>query len=179
MKEFSNELSNAELERLAILSEEMSEVNKIICKIIRYGYESCNPKTKETNRILLEKELGDVVNAFNMMEESNDISRMTVNLYAGYKSEKIKTYLHFQEKPIDKSLHVGDYVKYNHENGSTGIIKACHPSVKDLFYVEYIYGMDINGSPIISTGAVKSNELIKSTQEEYEKIASRKGFGDR
>lgn len=48
------DLTNAELERLAILMEECAEVQHIIGKIIRHGYESFNPfdDNKTPNRKL-------------------------------------------------------------------------------------------------------------------------------
>ena len=56
---FSNELTPAESERLALLSEEMGEAIQAIGKILRHGYESTGPKTIVRNRTSLEKELGD------------------------------------------------------------------------------------------------------------------------
>lgn len=44
---FSNNLSDAELERLAYLAEECGEVQQIIGKIIRHGYESYSPNDPE------------------------------------------------------------------------------------------------------------------------------------
>lgn len=43
MSDFTNNLTAAEQERLAILAEEMGEALQIIGKIIRHGYESYNP----------------------------------------------------------------------------------------------------------------------------------------
>ena len=59
-----------ELERLAILAEECAEVQQIVMKIIRHGYNSCNPfdENKTENRELLEKELGDLLFAIQLMK---------------------------------------------------------------------------------------------------------------
>lgn len=43
MSEFTNNLTPAEAECLAILIEECAEVQQIACKILRHGYDSCNP----------------------------------------------------------------------------------------------------------------------------------------
>lgn len=40
---FSNDLTPAQAERLAILAEECGEVVQAIGKILRHGYESCHP----------------------------------------------------------------------------------------------------------------------------------------
>ena len=62
---FSNNLTPAELERLAYLSEECSEVIHIINKIIRHGYG--DETTQYNNRDLLCRELIDVEKAKDLM----------------------------------------------------------------------------------------------------------------
>lgn len=42
------------------LMEECSEVIQICAKTLQFGFDSRNPETNETNKSLLEKELGDV-----------------------------------------------------------------------------------------------------------------------
>lgn len=96
-----NKLTPAEHERLAILSEELGEAQQAIGKILRHGYESCDPTfTSEderapTNRENLEKELGDVVFAINML--GDDIYQPAVGRRVLSKAEKIKPYLHHQK----------------------------------------------------------------------------------
>lgn len=91
-----NNLSEAELERLAILAEECSEVIQIVNKIIRHGYESYNPfdESKTTNRHLLEKELGDLEFACRFMLDNNDASRLKIAEHASTKMVNIRKYLH-------------------------------------------------------------------------------------
>ena len=102
-----NKLTAAQTERLAILSEELGEAQQAIGKILRHGYESCNPLWPEddgeggyerapTNRESLEKELGDVVFAINLL--GNDIHQPTIGRRVLAKAEKIKPYLHHQDK---------------------------------------------------------------------------------
>lgn len=68
-----NKLSNAELERLASLSEEASEVIKLVNKIIRYGYESYHPDDPATtNRMLLTHEIADLYAIITLMEPDFD-----------------------------------------------------------------------------------------------------------
>lgn len=93
-----NKLSPAELERLAILSEELGEAQQIIGKIIRHGFESSNPFDPNLviNRNLLEKEIGDIQFAINLMIKANDLSAGKIDHYKSLKKEKIKKYLHHQ-----------------------------------------------------------------------------------
>jgi len=95
MSDFTNNLTQAELERLAILGEYMGEAQVIIGKIIRHGYESYNPNAlqmvgvpKLTNREMLEKELGKVSAAINFMNLGADIERDAIQ---GYSIKQMKT----------------------------------------------------------------------------------------
>jgi hypothetical protein len=92
-----NELCPAELERLALLSEECGEVIAIIGKILRHGYESCNPfdVSRTRNRELLEKEIGDVEYAISLLK-GTDLREWRIAAQLGEKSRKIKDYLHHQ-----------------------------------------------------------------------------------
>ena len=93
-----NQLSNAETERLAILSEELGEVLQVVGKTLRHGFESRNPleADSQTNRRLLEKELGDVLNVLNMMYAAGDIVQETVAERTKYKASTIAKWLHHQ-----------------------------------------------------------------------------------
>lgn len=94
-----NELTEAEIERLAILSEELGEVQQIIGKILRHGYGSFNPfDEKQTrNRELLEKELGDVNWIIQFMTDKRDINADVVTSYTEIKKKKVNQYLHHNE----------------------------------------------------------------------------------
>jgi hypothetical protein len=71
----SNDLGPAEIERLALLSEECGEVVRVVGKILRHGYESCNPfdPAQTTNRVLLARELGDLEAAITRCIRGSDI----------------------------------------------------------------------------------------------------------
>jgi NTP pyrophosphatase (non-canonical NTP hydrolase) len=96
--EFSTDLSEAEIERLAILLEELGEAQQCVGKILRHGYESYNPviDTGTTNRRDLERELGDVYEAILMLSRAKDVNEAAINRRQAEKREKIKRYLHFQ-----------------------------------------------------------------------------------
>lgn len=97
-----NELSDEQAERLALLLEELGESQKAIGKILRHGYNSHNPdhgNEYKTNQIELEIELGDVMCAVDLLCESGDLSRTTINLRQKAKRKKVKPYLHHAVVP--------------------------------------------------------------------------------
>lgn len=91
-----NELSPAEVERLACLAEEMGEVIQVIGKILRHGYASTHPNGGATNRELLQKELGDVKWAVHFLYQNNDVVKGVVQAHSEGKAESVKQYLHEQ-----------------------------------------------------------------------------------
>lgn len=99
MKEHFNELSPAEAERLALLAEECAEVVQAVAKILRHGYDSVDPTTKDspTNQKMLERECGDVLAAMRMMWERHDIDLTRCHQRADEKAEKVRKWLHHQE----------------------------------------------------------------------------------
>jgi hypothetical protein len=103
MEENFNELTPAETERLALLMEEMAEASMVIGKILRHGYASTNPLMHDdtSNRRLLEKEVGHVINAIAMMEEAEDIDSRVSARHANDKRGSIGRWLHHQ--PVTNS----------------------------------------------------------------------------
>jgi hypothetical protein len=91
-----NGLTPAEAERLALLMEEMGEAQQIIGKILRHGYESRHPDGGPTNRLLLEKELGDVTCAINMMCCKDDVNYHSIVAHRHGKEKRVGQYLHHQ-----------------------------------------------------------------------------------
>lgn len=93
-----NKLSPAEVERLALLSEEMGEAQQAICKILRHGYGSYNPHdiSKGDNRAMLELELGHVRHAMILLCSSGDVSKDNIHYCARERAETVKRYLHHQ-----------------------------------------------------------------------------------
>jgi len=98
MGDFSNALSNAEIERLALLSEEAGELVQVIGKILRHGYESYNPYQSElgSNREQLEAEIGDLLYSIELMHRNNDIDKWSVEAGCDAAIEKKPKYLHHQ-----------------------------------------------------------------------------------
>lgn len=97
-EEHFNALTPAQLERLAILSEELNEAGKAIGKILRHGYESYHPSFPErgSNRRQLEREIGDVWFAITLLTDGGDISPERIAERAREKAEAIQPYLHHQ-----------------------------------------------------------------------------------
>jgi hypothetical protein len=87
-----NNLTNAESERLAILTEELGEALQSVGKILRHGYESFDPTNQyhKGNRNDLVVELKDVVQAINLLIDAGDI-QLDLNSIP-----KIKKYTHYQ-----------------------------------------------------------------------------------
>lgn len=78
--EHFNKLTPAEDERLALLLEEMGEAQQVIGKIMRHGYDSRHPYGGPTNRQMLEREIGDIRFAMNLLFESYDINQTNVGM---------------------------------------------------------------------------------------------------
>ena len=97
MNEHFNGLNPAEDERLALLMEEMAEVQQVIGKILRHGYESYHPNGGPNNRELLERELGDVRCALHMMVMAGDLHATSIAEHARDKAKRVAKYLHHQE----------------------------------------------------------------------------------
>lgn len=78
---------------------------------------------------------------------------------------------------------VGDFVRFNHSNGSVG--KVVH--IRDdgpfranpAYYVEWVYGRDIRGEIMKGSSAnLFAHELQAITEDQYLKIRDRNGFED-
>lgn len=95
-----NELSVAEAERLALLLEEAGEVVQAVGKILRHGYESYHPDGGPSNRESLERELGDMAAAIEMMTRERDLNTPFIKQCQRDKLVKVQKYLHHQ-KPRD------------------------------------------------------------------------------
>ena len=92
-------LALAQIERLALLSEELNEAGVAIGKILRHGYFSHDPTNRAHmgNADDLERELGDVLWCIDLLYDSMDpISRESVMKYRAEAARKKPRYLHHQ-----------------------------------------------------------------------------------
>jgi NTP pyrophosphatase (non-canonical NTP hydrolase) len=105
-EKFSNDLSESQIERLAILAEECGEVVQIVGKILRHGYKCYNPTVpvmqQKPNFALLEKELGDLIWAISKLDDAADINfpiprtSVELNMWIRRKENSAAPYLHHQ-----------------------------------------------------------------------------------
>lgn len=94
MNHFNN-LTPAEAERLALLLEELGEVQQVIGKILRHGYASAHPNSPDvTNRELLQNEIGDVCAAFQIMDDAGDIEEFEISRRKLDKLGRVGKWLH-------------------------------------------------------------------------------------
>lgn len=95
---FTNGLTPAQEERLELLIEECSEVIQACTKSLRHGYGSSNPFGNEqtTNKADLQKELGQLLNALQMMVSASDVSLPKITEAKHKKQQTIHNWLHFQ-----------------------------------------------------------------------------------
>jgi NTP pyrophosphatase (non-canonical NTP hydrolase) len=92
-----NGLCPDEAERLFLLLEELGEAQQAIGKVLRHGYLSCHPdRPGPDNRRALERELGDIQCAIDLLCERGDIDAGTIEDSRAFKHQKVKRYLHHQ-----------------------------------------------------------------------------------
>lgn len=91
----ANHLTDAQTERLAILSEEAGEVIQVIGKILRHGFKPIVGEINYDNTTDLEKELGDLYEAVNRLVDNGDISIANILHQAITKTRE--PYLHHQK----------------------------------------------------------------------------------
>lgn len=86
-------------ERLALLGEELAEAGQIIGKILRHGAYSKNPLDPDcpSNIALLERELGHVFAAKNLLVKAGDLGPLAMNQYCEEKLEAVPEWLHCEE----------------------------------------------------------------------------------
>lgn len=98
MSSFNNGLGLDEAERLAVLLEELGEVQQVIGKILRHGYNSVNPLLPDgeqvSNRGLLQREIGDLEFAISLMKSRGDVDSDDVAYFKNRKSHRIWRWLH-------------------------------------------------------------------------------------
>lgn len=112
MSEHFNKLTPAEHERLSLLMEECAEVIAVCGKIMRHGYDSCDPtkKNSPTNRRLLIQELGDVAAAQDLLVDGRELidgefvcspieAVSSIERHKVHKLYSVKKWMHHQEQP--------------------------------------------------------------------------------
>jgi NTP pyrophosphatase (non-canonical NTP hydrolase) len=98
---FRTGLSAAEEERLSLLMEECAEVIHICAKIKRHGFASAHPAERDSlisNRQNLQKEIGHVLAAMDLMIANEDISSRYIVEGRVYKRGSVRQWLHFKHR---------------------------------------------------------------------------------
>lgn len=91
-------LNEAEVERLAKLTEESGEVSQMVGKTLVHGWESRHPRKPEegTNRERLEQEIGGLLCIVELMASRGDLSYDRIYAAQEQKRREIGRYLHHQ-----------------------------------------------------------------------------------
>jgi hypothetical protein len=90
-------LAPAEIERLAMLAEECCEVVQAVGKVLRHGWDSQSPYGGKTNRVTLEREIGNVRAIVNMMLDAKDLRLGDIQSWQRGKRAALPKWTHFQD----------------------------------------------------------------------------------
>jgi NTP pyrophosphatase (non-canonical NTP hydrolase) len=95
--------TNAEAERLYLLIEECAEVQQAASKVLRHGWNAYNPLAAfgPSNQQALEKEIGQLKNAIDLLQNSGDVKEKVINMHRRNKRASIWRWLHFQAPPAE------------------------------------------------------------------------------
>lgn len=86
-------ISEEERKRFVVLSEECAEIIQIASKIQRFGFESSHPNDPEiTNRMLLEREISDLLAVIELLTVNKNIDSERVQNGIQPKIDKLKRY---------------------------------------------------------------------------------------
>lgn len=80
-------------ELLIILSEECAEVSQAAIKCVRFGMASTHPESPESNKLKLERELGDFLAMFRLLVEEAGIREEIVMEAAEAKLIKVEKFM--------------------------------------------------------------------------------------
>jgi hypothetical protein len=96
-----NNLTEAQIERLAKLAEEATEVAQACMKILRFGFVSSHPACPETNnRENLAKELGDFRAAMTLLVQAKELHIWEYQHFAIESLDSIQKYMVHQENVV-------------------------------------------------------------------------------
>lgn len=89
-------VTNAEIERLAWLAESCGATVHAIAKVMRHGFENASPYGGPINQVALERELGDVRAAMQMMETAGDVRGGDIKHWQHKKAISVHKWMHNQ-----------------------------------------------------------------------------------
>ncbi len=89
-------LSPAQIERLAWVMEEAGEVVQAAGKVLRHGYQSASPFGGATNKVALEREMGELRAAMQSLESAGDVRGGDVKHWQRKKAIGVWKWMHHQ-----------------------------------------------------------------------------------
>ena len=89
-------LTSAEIERLALLAEECGETVQAVGKVLRHGWESSSPRGGATNRVGLEREIGDVRAVVGLLLDNRDVRLGELQAWQRNKRKALPGWTHHQ-----------------------------------------------------------------------------------
>jgi hypothetical protein len=89
-------LTPAETERLALLAEELGEAAQAVGKILRHGYQNSSPFGGPSNQVQLERELGDVKVAIDLLTAAGDVRAGDIHARRRQKRRSVARWLRHQ-----------------------------------------------------------------------------------
>lgn len=108
-------LAPAEIERLAILAEECGEIVQAVGKVLRFGWQSQSPYGGKTNRVQLEKEIGNLRAIVTLMLDAKDVRLGDVQSWQRAKRSAYEKWTLYQEcsMPRDEQLAMIEAIELN------------------------------------------------------------------
>ena len=93
-------ITDAQVERFGIFVEECGEALQIVGKIQRHGLLNRNPTIEkaQTNRRMLEKEIGHILNSIKLLIEAGDVREEVILKAAAAKAETIEPWLYYTKE---------------------------------------------------------------------------------
>lgn len=98
----SHGLTPAELERMALLTEQCGEVVQAVGRILRHGFAGCHPEGGPSNREALAREIGDLRVAIELVMRAPDVDEGVVDRAEIDKWIRLHRYTRHQRTMFDK-----------------------------------------------------------------------------
>ena len=96
------------MEAVDILQEECAEVIQIASKIKRFGIDSVSPYTGETNKEILQRELGDLTAMMVILSEMLDLDEDKIFEGVLSKMKKLKEFSKLPDDLLDSMICEGE-----------------------------------------------------------------------
>jgi len=95
----NHHLTPAQIELLALLSEQFGGAVQAVGEVLRHGYDKSDPAKSNgaTSGSRLETALGNVRATMIMLCESENVSKERIHFMADYKSQQVKKHLRYQK----------------------------------------------------------------------------------